>query len=133
MVCGDIQLQFTLADPSNPSASTREILDKLTAMGAGSPGTDLDDGSDAANLGLGLDGEDEEDDDLDTSDETEGLSKTEVTEKRKKKLRLKRLKRKTKARAYEFTGGSDVTGIAFLEISRITDLPPERNGEYFFQ
>ena len=107
------------------------MLDKLYAMGAGSPGTDLDDGPDASNLGLGLDGEDEEDDDLDTSDETEGPSKTDDPEKRKKKLRLKRLKRKTKARVYEFTGGSDVTGIAFLEISKITDLPPERNGKNF--
>ena len=103
-------------------------------MGAGSPGTDPDEESDAGKVNsLGLDGEDEEDDDLDTSDETEGLSKTEVTEKRKKKLRLKRLKKKAKARAFEFTGGSDVTGIAFIEISRITDLPPERNGRCFIR
>ena len=76
------------------------------------------------------DEEDTDDRDVDTSDETEDLTKPETAEKRKKKLRLKRLKRKTKARAYEFTGngGSDVVGIAFLEIGRITDLPPERNG-----
>ena len=75
-----------------------------------------------------VDADDDEDQDLDTSDETDDLAMPETIEKRKKKLRLARLKKKTKKRAYEFTGGSDVTGIAFLEIEKITDLPPERNG-----
>ena len=74
--------------------------------------------------------EDDEDEDDDTSDETGDITKPEVVEKRKKRLRLARLRRKTKARAYEFTGTGDVTGIAFLEIVKITDLPPERNGTY---
>ena len=72
--------------------------------------------------------EDDEDEDDDTSDETGDVTKLEVVEKRKKKLRLARLRRKTKARAYEFTGTGDVIGIVFLEIVKITDLPPERNG-----
>ena len=77
------------------------------------------------------DDEGEDDDNAaDTSEETDDATKPEVVAKRKRNLRLKRLKRKSKAKAYEFTGGgSDVIGIAFLEISKITDLPPERNGK----
>lgn len=72
------------------------------------------------------DDDDEEEEDI--SDETEDPSTPEAVEKRKRRLRLKRLKKKVKARAYEFSGGSDCVGIIFLEIGRITDLPPERNG-----
>ena len=68
-----------------------------------------------------------DDKDMETSDEVENSSKPEITEKRKRKMRLKKL-RKSKARAYEFTGGGkDVLGILYLEIQKITDLPPERN------
>lgn len=73
------------------------------------------------------DDDDEEEKDLETSDETDDPIKAGGTEKRKKKLRLARLKKKTKARAYEFSGGTDVIGIVFLDIGKITDLPPERN------
>ena len=78
--------------------------------------------------------EDDEDDDkmLETSDEadeTDSPAKPENAEKRKRKLRLKRLKRKAKARAYEFTGGTNLVGVVFLEVGKITDLPPERNSK----
>lgn len=52
----------------------------------------------------------------------------EAIEKRDKRRRLARLKRKTKAKAYQYSGLSDVAGVLFLEIQKITDLPPERNG-----
>ena len=95
----------------------------------GSSGEDVDEDEELSKLGSHDVDEDEDDEqDLDTSDETDDPAKPEVAEKRKKRLRLARLKRKTKARAYEFTGGSDVIGIAFVEIEKITDLPPERNG-----
>lgn len=70
------------------------------------------------------------DEDQETSDETEGLTKPEIVEKRRRRLRLARLKRKSlAARAYQFSGsGSGVQGIVFVEIVRVTDLPPERNG-----
>ena len=74
------------------------------------------------------DEDDDEEPDLETSDETDDLTKPEKAEKRKKRLRLKNLRRKTKARAYELTGANDCVGIVFMEIGRITDLPPERNG-----
>lgn len=74
--------------------------------------------------------DEEEEKDLETSDETDDPIKSGGTEKRKKKLRLARLKKKTKARAYEFSGGTDVVGIVFLDIVKITDLPPERNSRF---
>jgi phosphatidylserine decarboxylase len=53
-----------------------------------------------------------------------------VGEKRRRRLRLARLRRKSlAARAYQFSGsGTGVQGIVFMEIVRVTDLPPERNG-----
>ncbi|KAL9606508.1 MAG: hypothetical protein Q9179_000335 [Wetmoreana sp. 5 TL-2023] len=128
-ISGEVQMQFTLTDPSNPSASPQEVLQKLMAMTAISPGLEGDDVDEFSRTESNDRDEDEDDDenDLDTSDETEESGKVDVSEKKKKKLRLKRLKRKTKARAYEFTGGTDVVGIVFIEICKITDLPPERN------
>lgn len=67
-----------------------------------------------------------------TSDETDDPSKPEVIEKRKKKLRMKRLRRKSMAvRAYEFTGAgkNSVSGLVFMELQKVTDLPPERNSK----
>ena len=83
-----------------------------------------------------LDDEEDEDDDVDldpeTSDETtDDPAKPGKEAKKKRRLRLAKLKKKTKARAYEFTGESDVVGMVFLEVSRITDLPPERNSTLF--
>ena len=131
-VSGEIQLQFTLADLSNQSATPQDILRKFKAIIAGTP-EEEDEGDDDTALAeyapRDSDDEDEdEDNDPDTSDETDDTSKPEVVEKRKRKLRLARLKKKSKARAYQFSGSGDVTGIAFLEIVKITDLPPERNG-----
>jgi phosphatidylserine decarboxylase len=42
---------------------------------------------------------------------------------------LAKLRRKAKQRAYEFSGKTEVAGVLFLEIQKITDLPPERNGK----
>jgi phosphatidylserine decarboxylase len=73
---------------------------------------------------------DDVDKDDETSDETDDPTKPEVVEKRKRRLRIARLKRKSiAARAYQFSGaGNGVEGIVFMEISKITDLPPEKNG-----
>ena len=119
-----------MADPANPSASPPDILQKFMAIVKISSGDEVDEDEELTKLeGRDVDEDDDDDDqESDTSDETDDPAKPEVAEKRKKRLRLARLKRKTKARAYEFTGGSDVIGIAFVEIEKITDLPPERNG-----
>ena len=128
LISGEIQLQFAIADPAYPSATSQEILHKFNAIVAHSNGDDGDVDEDITKLDSNETDGEEHDQSLDTSDETDDATKPEAVEKRKRKLRLRRLKKKTKARAYEFTGGSDVIGIAFLEIEKITDLPPERNG-----
>lgn len=65
--------------------------------------------------------------------EAADVAKPELAEKRRRRLRLARLKRRSiAARAYQFSGAKDgVSGIVFLEVSKVFDLPPERNGENF--
>ncbi|KAL8659949.1 MAG: hypothetical protein Q9226_000171 [Calogaya cf. arnoldii] len=128
-VSGEVQMQFTMVDPSNPSATPQDILQKFMVMAAVSPGIEGDEIDEFSRVESNDREEDDDDNDIETSDETEepGASKLDVSEKKRKKLRLKKLKRKTKARAYEFTGGTDVVGIVFVEICKITDLPPEKN------
>lgn len=135
-ISGEVQLQFTLVDTVDPSTSSKDVLQRLAAMVAISPEDDEGDDDDDEDLSrldsIDHDSADEDEDEIDsknpeTSDSTDDPMKPAKAEKRKRKLRLKRLKKRAKARAYEFTGGTDVVGIVFLEIGKITDLPPERN------
>lgn len=74
--------------------------------------------------------EDEEDEYLDhsePSDETEDPSKPETVEKRKRRMRIRGLKKRKAYQLYEFCGDSHMVGIVFLEIGKVTDLPPEKN------
>lgn len=66
----------------------------------------------------------------DSSSGREESKKQETPEKRKRRLKLKRLKKKAKQHAYEFSGLSDLAGVLFIEIMRVTDLPPERNSMF---
>ena len=135
-VSGEIQLQFSLVDANNPNARETDILTKLRHIAAPSPGEEKDDDLGLAEMDSRDDEEEEEEeeeggeltsDEPEEPEEPESLTPQESIEKRKKRLRLRRLKRKAKAQAYELSGGSDCVGIMFLEIGRITDLPPERN------
>ena len=129
-ISGEIELQFALVDPIDHLATPDNIFAKFQAMTALSPFAD-DECDDLEKVESGDVLEDDEDKIEDaeaTSDEAEDSSKPESVEKKKRRLRLAKLKRKKKARAYEFMGGSDVVGITFLEIGKITDLPPEHNG-----
>jgi len=66
----------------------------------------------------------------DTSDEAEtAVSQSKMPDRNRRRRRLAKLRRKATQRAYEFSGSSDLHGVLFLEISRITNLPPERNGK----
>ncbi|KAJ5519569.1 Phosphatidylserine decarboxylase-related protein [Penicillium fimorum] len=122
-VSGEILLQFSLADSANPAATPPEIYRKFKKLVYSGdeddqiiPPPDFDD----------LEQEDEND----TSDEADDLAGgPEVGEKRRRRLRMARLRRKSlAARAYQFSGsGTGVHGIVFMEIVRVTDLPPERN------
>ena len=124
-------MQFTLADPTNPTST--DVVQRLNAMARITIDGEGDEDDELSKLSSNeLEDEDDEDDDadldLETSDETtDDPAKPGKEAKKKRKLRLAKLKKKTKARAYEFTGESDVVGMIFLEISKITDLPPERN------
>ena len=130
-------MQFSLYDAANPAASPEEIYYKFKSTIQADDGdsednlarlpsvdTNADEDSDA---GMDDAGKDEE-----TSDETEDQTKLGVSDKKRKRKKLKMLRRKSRAiRAYEFTGkDSDVSGIIFLEIDRITDLPPEKNSKF---
>ncbi|GAT27884.1 phosphatidylserine decarboxylase Psd2 [Aspergillus luchuensis] len=122
MVSGEILLKFSLLDASNPNASPTDTYHKFKTMV--SSGDEEDDFPQIPSITL-----DDVDREEETSDETDDPTKPEVVEKRRRRLRLKRLKRKSlAARAYQFSGaGNGVQGIVFMEIVKVTDLPPERN------
>ncbi|CAG7962993.1 unnamed protein product [Penicillium olsonii] len=118
-VSGEILLQFSLADPANPAATPLDIHRKFKKMVYSG---DEDDQIPPAAF-EDLDPDDE------TSDEADEVIGSEPVEKRRRRLRLARLRRKSlAARAYQFSGsGTGVQGIVFMEIVRVTDLPPEKN------
>ncbi|EAW09922.1 putative phosphatidylserine decarboxylase Psd2 [Aspergillus clavatus NRRL 1] len=120
-VSGEILLQFSLIDTLNPTAPSTETYQKFKALvSSGDEDEDLPQ--------IPTNDSDDVDKDEETSDETDDLTKPEVVEKRRKRLRLARLKRKSlAARAYQFSGAGNVQGIVFMEIVKVTDLPPERN------
>jgi phosphatidylserine decarboxylase len=142
-VSGEVQMQFSLVDGANPAASPEDIYLKFKSTILAAE-TDVEDSmsrlpSHDTNADEDTDAEAEDEEAVDetgkdeeTSDETEDQTKPGLSEKKKKKRKLKMLRRKSRAiRAYEFTGkDSDVSGIIFLEIQKIKDLPPEKNSEY---
>jgi phosphatidylserine decarboxylase len=128
LVTGEILLQLSLLDTSNPSAHPEQIMQKFMGfVPSSSPDDDDDEQLLRMESGEG-DGEDQEEEE--SSDETQDESKkAEKREKQRKRVRLAKLRRKAKQRAYEFSGKTEVAGVLFLEIQKITDLPPERNGK----
>ncbi|XP_014555989.1 hypothetical protein COCVIDRAFT_100934 [Bipolaris victoriae FI3] len=125
VVSGEIQMQFTLIDPQNLSASPEQTLQKFFAIAGQAPSPDEDD----EDLGGNSNSTDAEEDDDSSSDEAQDESKkAEKREKRRKKLKLAKLKRKIKGQTgYAYSSSGDVAGVLFLEIQRCSDLPPERN------
>ncbi|KAK1774148.1 phosphatidylserine decarboxylase-domain-containing protein [Copromyces sp. CBS 386.78] len=82
VVSGEVELQLTIVDNSNPEATPRELYDQFISVTKSAPVAD---------------------------------TASQVSSTRSKN-------------AYEFTNGdSDTLGIVYLEIGKITDLPPERN------
>ncbi|RMZ87150.1 hypothetical protein DV736_g5630, partial [Chaetothyriales sp. CBS 134916] len=107
-VSGEIQMSFSLIDSANPSATPEEILKKFRAV-----------------LKLA-----EDDDDLShTGTPVESASKPGAVSTNEKKKKLAMLRRRSIAvRAYDFLGGvNSIAGMIFMEIVKVTDLPPERN------
>lgn len=130
-------MEFSLDDHENGPSTPQQILQKLkTILGGDSSPSPHDDGDEededqvvrVDSVDQYLDGDDEEGQDS-VSDLPDGTREPEMTAEKKKERRLAKLKRKAKQRAFEFNGMSSVAGVLFLEISRITDLPPERNSK----
>jgi len=133
-VSGEVLLQFTLLDSSNPTATDQQILEKFKTICGSDIGELIPETAtkrtSRASAADEVPEEEEEDqfyEDEEPSDETDDPAKPDSVEKRKRRLRLKGLRRKKQLGAYEFSGGSDLVGIVFLDIQKITDLPPERN------
>ncbi|ROT41136.1 C2 domain-containing protein, partial [Sodiomyces alkalinus F11] len=157
VVSGEVLLQFTLIDRSNPTATREQIFEKFSALV-----TQVPDGSGSGNATplatpslapvraplsehgsrspplvrettLDDDDDDDEEDDMDgdsSLSDAEDPTKPESIEKRKRRLRIRGLKRRKNkgGNLYEFNNnGSDVVGVIYLEIQHITDLPPEPN------
>ncbi|OCK79385.1 hypothetical protein K432DRAFT_383134 [Lepidopterella palustris CBS 459.81] len=134
IVTGQVLVQFAMVDPGNPSATPQQIWQKFMAIAQTSPGIEEEEDdeallrTDSGELDENDENEEEQEEQEEASDEPQDESKkAEVAEKKRKRLRLARLRKKAKQRGYEFTGHSEVAGVLFLEISKITDLPPERN------
>lgn len=152
-VSGEVLLQFTLYDTTNPDASDAEIYAKFSALVKSVPETEGSSKNPTPSMtpilaptkpsnsalpplsrrstdDLGELDEDDYDIYDDETPEDDDLSKPENAEKRKRRLRIKGLKRKKRDNPYEFVNGnanSNVIGIIFLEIVKITDLPRESN------
>jgi phosphatidylserine decarboxylase len=123
-----VQLQFSLTDPSAPNATPEQVLKKLAAA-IGSSQLDLGENrSSPENSGSPEpDNESAEHSEPATTGDTAAAS--DVQEKKRKRiLMIANLRKRAKERGYEFINGSPVAGVLFVEVQRITDLPPERNG-----
>lgn len=123
-VSGQIQLQFSLLDPSDPEASPDQVLHKFKAVVAGDGDGDDDDDANTVAPVTSSELADAANND-ETSDEAD-------PDRQQRRLRLARLKRKSiAARAYEFSSSKDgVSGIVFMEVNKVVDLPPEKNSEW---
>ncbi|EME88871.1 uncharacterized protein MYCFIDRAFT_201692 [Pseudocercospora fijiensis CIRAD86] len=134
-ISGEVLVRFKLTDPTNSSATPQQILQKFAGI-VSDPEQDDDEEDEEEMLrrmnSQGLEDLDEEDDEKEPSDETDDGTRTptgttEEKQRNKRRRKLRRLRRKKKMSAYEFGATSDVAGVLFLEINRITDLPPEEN------
>ncbi|KAL6709077.1 phosphatidylserine decarboxylase [Coniothyrium glycines] len=126
VVSGEIQVQFTLIDPVNLTATDEQIMQKFLGIAGQTPSPDEEE--DEMLLRADSNATDVEDDEESSDDVNDESKKAEKREKRRKKLRLARLRKKAKQMsAYEYSSNGDIAGVLFLEIQKITDLPPERN------
>ncbi|KAM5444922.1 phosphatidylserine decarboxylase [Microsporum ferrugineum] len=117
-VSGQIQLQFSLIDPANPSASPDQILSRFKSLIRNSD----DEDEDATPTTSG-------DNEEVGESSREDLTRPDDIVQQRQKSKVARLKRRSIAvRAYEFCGAKDgVVGIVFIEINKVLDLPPEKN------
>ncbi|PNS16624.1 Phosphatidylserine decarboxylase proenzyme 3 [Sphaceloma murrayae] len=132
VVSGDVLLRFSMVDPANPNATPQQIVQKFYSVVAQEPLQEDADLDDLARIDTveTMDPDDDDEESGETGQTTpsdDSRDPIEQSEKRKRRTRLAKLKRKTKLRAYEFSGVSDTAGVLFIEVSKVIDLPPERN------
>lgn len=132
---GEVLLEFSIFDPIHTSATPQQIHSKLSGMIVSTPEQENDVDSMMSRTSTN-DRDDESDDAGSTTDvnldEPEDPNRTETSEKRSRRMRLARIRKRAKQKAYEFSGTSDLAGVLFLEIAKVTDLPPEKNGMFYF-
>lgn len=128
-VSGEVQMQFQLIDSANPAASPEEIRRKFRAQISIDEYDEIEPISRTTSFNPDGDLDDDDADSIDEVDTDSMSDVSSVTEKKSKKKKLAVLRRRSiAARAYEFVGkDSDISGMVFLELIRITDLPPEKN------
>ncbi|GKU16124.1 unnamed protein product [Fusarium langsethiae] len=142
VVSGEVQLQFSLFDSTNPSATPQEILEKFqTLVGAAPAGSRNVTPSMTPNLGPNAapqatanaqdspsDDDEFDEDDSDLSESESGDDQDQDPTKRKRRLRIRGLKKRRRNNPYAFaSNGFDTVGVIYLEVVKITDLPPESN------
>lgn len=121
-ISGEIQLQFSLVDPDSndeDEIARKYFMWQSNYIQTPSPSWPDEDPL----LQAAEESEDDEDDESPSPEEDAAQVSGKASKKEKKRDRRK----KNKGTPYELNGGSDVVGVIFLEISSITDLPPERN------
>lgn len=118
-----------LYDPVHSSATSQQVLQKFHGIAAAAADVD-DEGDEIVSRTASKEGDSEDDDENETGLESEGPGKDAAADKGSRRARIARLKRKAKQKAYEFSGSSDFAGVLFLEIAKVTDLPPERNSMF---
>lgn len=131
---GEVLLEFSLQDPLHSSATPHQLQQRLLALVASSSESESqDDRAFAREETKDVDDSDDDDDEEQIeagNDSSNNPPKNESPEKQHRRLRLARMKRKVKERAYELNGQSELAGVLFLEIEKITDLPPEHNSMF---
>ena len=130
-ISGEIQLQFSLTDSSDPATPVEQISQKWQLfMGSFIRTPPSEEENLDQQLGeAGIELEDEEDDssEADESKSDEGSQAGKAMPIKGKKDKVKKNPKQT---AYEFSHGTDVVGVVYLEVSKITDLPPLHNSMY---
>ena len=116
---------MALFDPVHSSATPQQVLQKFHGIAASASDVD-DEGDDVMSRTVSK--EDSDEDETETGLESEGPGKDAAADKGSRRAKIARMKRRAKQRAYEFSGTSELAGVFFLEITKATDLPPERNG-----
>ncbi|KAL7275718.1 phosphatidylserine decarboxylase [Rhizina undulata] len=124
-ISGEIQLHLSLYDSTNENATQEQISQKWQAWLSffATVTSPAPSGDDEDPLSREDSPSDDEDDESPGPDDMGSIRSGRTLKKGEKKKKGK----DKKSQPYELYGGSDVVGVIFLEVSRITDLPPERN------